>query len=90
MVNGEWRARTTPEYTQNYIVEKVGEFDNIIAMNVKNPDYCHLMSLAPELVKLLQGFCDSAERMSCWDKTPNDVYYKAILFLKKNNLYIKA
>lgn len=47
-----------------------------------------LQSLKPERVRAsnnlyehLKTMCDAAEIMSCWDKMPNDAYYKAKRFL---------
>ena len=49
-----------------------------------------LQALKPERVKAsnelydhLKTMCDAAEIMSCWDKMPNDAYYKAKRFLKE-------
>ncbi len=41
-----------------------------VAESIKDM-YCHLKAM-----------CEAAEKMSCWDKMPNDVYYKANDFLK--------
>ena len=43
----------------------------------------HEAEIVKSLYESLKTMCDSAEFMSCWDKMPNDAYYKAKQLLKQ-------
>ena len=50
-------------------------------------DYARFVAKACDnhdrLVEALRLLCNDAERMSIWDKTPNNSYYKAMVFLEE-------
>ena len=53
---GEWKARTKPTYTQNYVTSDIGgELGTIIALGVDCPADTHLIAAAPDMYLALKA-----------------------------------